>query len=76
MGIKRNGDASFTLDAKNEIVTGRGEGISSRRVSLSSQEGGELREGTQNDICPATPPPPPSTGRRRKGIPHRAPFGS
>ncbi|CAI9097888.1 OLC1v1034406C3 [Oldenlandia corymbosa var. corymbosa] len=79
VGIKRNGDASFTLDGKNEIITGRGgEGISSRRVLLSSKEGGgELREGTQNDISPATPPPPPSsTARRRKGIPHRAPFGS
>ncbi|CDP15315.1 unnamed protein product [Coffea canephora] len=78
VGIKRNGDASFTLDAKNEAVAaGRGEGISSRGVSMSSsKEEGELREGTQNDICPATPPPPPSTARRRKGIPHRAPFRS
>ncbi|XP_027176379.1 uncharacterized protein LOC113775627 isoform X1 [Coffea eugenioides] len=78
VGIKRNGDASFTLDAKNEVVaTGRGEGISSRGVLMSSsKEEGELREGTQNDICPATPPPPPSTARRRKGIPHRAPFRS
>ncbi|KAL3536196.1 hypothetical protein ACH5RR_004657 [Cinchona calisaya] len=71
VGIKRNGDASFTLDDKNEVALGRGEGISSRR----SKEG-ELREGTQNDICPATPPPPPSSARRRKGVPHRAPFGS
>ncbi|GKV37626.1 hypothetical protein SLEP1_g45631 [Rubroshorea leprosula] len=38
--------------------------------------GEELREGTQQDIYPPTPPPPPSNARRRKGVPHRAPFGS
>ncbi|XP_068309338.1 protein RGF1 INDUCIBLE TRANSCRIPTION FACTOR 1-like [Pyrus communis] len=60
-GINRNGDANFTLEAKDEEAMGRRE---------------ELREGSQQDICPPTPPPPPSTARRRKGIPHRAPFGS
>ncbi|KAL3532010.1 hypothetical protein ACH5RR_005531 [Cinchona calisaya] len=79
VGIKSSGDASFTIDAQNEVeVMGRGEGISSRSGGLlSSKEEGDhqLREGTQNDISPATPPPPPSTARRRKGIPHRAPLG-
>ncbi|XP_015898561.1 protein RGF1 INDUCIBLE TRANSCRIPTION FACTOR 1 isoform X2 [Ziziphus jujuba] len=74
VGIKRNGDANFTLEAKNEEVMGRREGISSRRSSLREEE--ELREGSQQDIYPPTPSPPPSSARRRKGIPHRAPFGS
>lgn len=51
----------------------RKEGIS--RIDLSREEE-ELREGSQQDIYPPTPPPPPSNARRRKGIPHRAPFGS
>ncbi|KAG6769735.1 hypothetical protein POTOM_025396 [Populus tomentosa] len=67
-GVKRNGDASFTIEAKNEALTGRREGI--------SREEEDLREGSQQDIYPPTPPPPPSSARRRKGIPHRAPFGS
>lgn len=67
-GVKRNGDASFTLEAKNEALVGRREGI--------SREEEDLREGSQQDIYPPTPPPPPSSARRRKGIPHRAPFGS
>ncbi|KAM7526142.1 hypothetical protein LguiA_016044 [Lonicera macranthoides] len=87
VGIKRNGNASFTLEAKNEEVMERGEGISTRRANITStrrqeeeeeqqQQQQQLREGTQQDIYPPTPPPPPSTARRRKGIPHRAPFGS
>ncbi|CAL2273290.1 hypothetical protein PRUPE_7G123100 [Prunus persica] len=70
VGIKRNGDANFTLEAKNEEGNGRREG----RGAMREEE--ELREGSQQDIYPPTPPPPPSTTRRRKGIPHRAPFGS
>ncbi|KAK6140113.1 hypothetical protein DH2020_026111 [Rehmannia glutinosa] len=52
---KGNGDASFTLDAKNEV---RGEGVSSTRmnISSSSREEEELREGSQQDIYPPTPP--------------------
>ncbi|TMW83416.1 hypothetical protein EJD97_001715 [Solanum chilense] len=71
VGIKRNGDSSFILDAKNEVLAlQRGEGISSRG-------GNQLCEGLQHDnIYPPTPPPPPSNARRRKGIPHRAPLGS
>ncbi|VFQ75047.1 unnamed protein product [Cuscuta campestris] len=69
VGIKRNGDASFMLETKNEFGVQRGEGISSRRGE------DDLREASpQNDIFPATPPPPTSNARRRKGIPHRAPF--
>lgn len=68
VGIKRNGDASFSLDAKNEVIFQRGEGISIREEK-------ELREGSQQEIYPNTPPPPHSA-RRRKGIPQRAPFGS
>ncbi|KAJ9695280.1 hypothetical protein PVL29_010656 [Vitis rotundifolia] len=73
VGIKRNGDASFSLEAKNEMAMERGEGISRRE---SSRDEDELREGLQQDIYPPTPPPPPSSARRRKGIPHRAPFAS
>ncbi|KAJ7976870.1 PLATZ transcription factor family protein [Quillaja saponaria] len=79
VGIKRNiGDASFTLDAKNEALgMERREGISRRESSVPSrEEEEELREGSQQDLYPPTPPPPPSNARRRKGIPHRAPFGS
>ncbi|KAF8395316.1 hypothetical protein HHK36_019259 [Tetracentron sinense] len=72
VGIKRNGDANFMIDSKNEVME-RGEGIS-RRVSSGEEE--ELREGIQQDIYPPTNTPPPSNSRRRKGIPHRAPFGS
>ncbi|OAY42790.1 protein RGF1 INDUCIBLE TRANSCRIPTION FACTOR 1 [Manihot esculenta] len=65
VGIKRNGDASFTLEPKNEEL-------------MERREDEELREASsQQDIYPPTPPPPPaSSARRRKGIPHRAPFGS
>lgn len=56
------------LEGKNEGFMERGEGM--------SREEDELREGSQQDISPPTPPPPPNATRRRKGIPHRAPFGS
>ncbi|KAK4272805.1 hypothetical protein QN277_021310 [Acacia crassicarpa] len=50
------------------------------RFDLEGASGQEevLREGSQQDMYPATPPPPPaaSSARRRKGIPHRAPFAS
>ncbi|KAK9279452.1 hypothetical protein L1049_013131 [Liquidambar formosana] len=63
-GIKKNGDASFILNAVE-----RREGMT-RRLSPKAEE--ELREGSQH----GTSPPPPHNSRRRKGIPHRAPFGS
>ncbi|XP_075637773.1 protein RGF1 INDUCIBLE TRANSCRIPTION FACTOR 1-like [Castanea sativa] len=74
VGIKRNGDTSFVLGAKNEEALMEREGIQRRLVSSRGEE--ELREGAQQDMYPSTPPPPPSNARRRKGIPHRAPFGS
>ncbi|XP_065855038.1 protein RGF1 INDUCIBLE TRANSCRIPTION FACTOR 1-like isoform X2 [Euphorbia lathyris] len=72
VGIKRNGDASFTIEAKNEEIMER------RREENQEQEQEALHESSQQeDIYPVTPPPPPtSSARRRKGIPHRAPFGS
>ncbi|XAR64593.1 hypothetical protein NMG60_11008332 [Bertholletia excelsa] len=81
VGVRRHGNASFAVEAENEIAMemerGRGEGMSTaRRGTSSSREEEELREGSQQDISPPTPSPPPSNARRRKGIPHRAPFGS
>ncbi|KAL2323165.1 hypothetical protein Fmac_027544 [Flemingia macrophylla] len=76
VGIKRNGDANFVLEGKNEASSTM-EGMSRRSNSSSRHEEEELREGSQQDMYPATPPPPAaSNARRRKGIPHRAPFGS
>ncbi|KAJ4979202.1 hypothetical protein NE237_009982 [Protea cynaroides] len=69
--IKRNGDASFTLENNGEIKES-GEGVS-RRVGREEED--QLREGNLQDIYPSTPSPP-ANPRRRKGIPHRAPFGS
>ncbi|RDY09704.1 hypothetical protein CR513_05899, partial [Mucuna pruriens] len=72
-GIKKNGDASFALDGRNEELTMD----NTTRGSVSSRQRDEgLREGSTQDMYPATPPPPASNARRRKGIPHRAPFGS
>ncbi|CAI8602522.1 unnamed protein product [Vicia faba] len=72
VGIKRNGNASFVLDANNNGVSTMGEGMSRRSIS-SRQEEEELHEGSQQGMYQVTPP---SNARRRKGIPHRAPFGS
>ncbi|XP_057438219.1 protein RGF1 INDUCIBLE TRANSCRIPTION FACTOR 1-like [Lotus japonicus] len=71
-GIKKNGDASFVLGVKNEELMMT---MDTRTTSSRSQQE-ELREGSTQDMYPATPSPPPSSARRRKGIPHRAPFGS
>ncbi|KAJ4835615.1 hypothetical protein Tsubulata_010859 [Turnera subulata] len=75
VGIKSNGDANFNLSTKNEEIEERGgEGMARR---LPSKENEELREGNQKDMFTNTPPNPVhSNSRRRKGIPHRAPFGS
>lgn len=70
VGIKRNGDARFWLDANNEVDLQRGGGIH------SSMEEKELREGSQQEIYATTPPPHHHHSRRRKGVPQRAPFGS
>ncbi|XP_045833756.1 protein RGF1 INDUCIBLE TRANSCRIPTION FACTOR 1-like isoform X2 [Trifolium pratense] len=66
VGIKINGNASFVIDANNKEVSTMEEG-------MSRQQEEELREGSQQGMDPTTPP---SNSRRRKGIPHRAPFGS
>ncbi|XP_039042224.1 uncharacterized protein LOC120181077 [Hibiscus syriacus] len=70
VGVRRNGNAGFSLEAKNEVPMDR-----TRREGMPKEEE-ELREGSQQGIYLPTPPPPPSNARRRKGIPHRAPFGS
>ncbi|KAL2481324.1 PLATZ transcription factor family protein [Abeliophyllum distichum] len=45
-------------------------------TSTKEEEEEELREGEKQDIYRPTPPTPSSSARRRKGIPHRAPFRS
>lgn len=68
VGIKRKGDASFVMDAIDEVTIQRDE-VKSRRRLLMEEE--ELREDEKNDIHSTTP-----NSRRRKGIPHRAPLKS
>ncbi|CAA3003287.1 uncharacterized protein At3g50808-like isoform X1 [Olea europaea subsp. europaea] len=51
------------------------EGIS-RRVMDEEEEEEKLREGAEKDIYRPSPTRPSSSARRRKGIPHRAPFRS
>ncbi|ESW17279.1 hypothetical protein PHAVU_007G226200 [Phaseolus vulgaris] len=70
VGIKRKGDS------KKETSTMEGIGMSRRMVCSRHEQEEELREGSQQDMYPATPSPPASNARRRKGIPHRAPFAS
>ncbi|KAI9194479.1 hypothetical protein LWI28_006393 [Acer negundo] len=68
VSIKRNvGGTSFMINSKNnneeEISGGR--------------EEEQLREGRQQEIMySSNTPPTHSNSRRRKGIPHRAPFGT
>ncbi|OVA19472.1 Protein of unknown function DUF597 [Macleaya cordata] len=75
VGIKKNKDASFILDVrKNNVEVMRGDHDEGR----SREEGQLMREGTQHHMYPLITSPPPSSinPRRRKGIPHRAPFGT
>ncbi|KAJ8490456.1 hypothetical protein OPV22_012177 [Ensete ventricosum] len=80
-GIKRNGDATFVLHPGDEDASGGGESSSTAAVEESKSGrrgrlGGGSREGVGHDArAPARPPPLPNS-RRRKGIPHRAPFAS
>lgn len=78
-GMKGNGDdpRSFAMEAKNDEQTiGKvREGKSSRRVLMRERE--ESHESSRRDkYPPKSLPLIPSSARRRKGIPHRAPFGS
>ncbi|KAL1819519.1 hypothetical protein ACET3Z_014388 [Daucus carota] len=86
VGIKRNGNASFSLESKNEVAVRGDQGISNRRVVMNltspssssrdhqiQQGSDELRQGSEQGTFAQMSPPP---GRRRKGIPHRAPFAS
>lgn len=71
VGIKTNGNASFSLEDKDEVAMGRrNEGISRRFMSSSRDD-----EGSQY-ISPSMSMPPHFRARRRKGVPQRAPFGS
>ncbi|XP_030522169.1 protein RGF1 INDUCIBLE TRANSCRIPTION FACTOR 1-like [Rhodamnia argentea] len=78
-GMKGNGDdpRNFAVEAKNDEQTiGKvREGKSSRRVLTRERE--ESHESSRRDkYPPKSLPLIPSSARRRKGIPHRAPFGS
>ncbi|XP_022730038.1 uncharacterized protein LOC111285071 isoform X2 [Durio zibethinus] len=78
VGIRKKGDTSFVLSNKNnkeEVTIQTREGITARR--LPSKEEEELREGNPQEMYrTGTPITAHSNSRRRKGIPHRAPFGS
>ncbi|KAJ8453191.1 hypothetical protein Cgig2_008075 [Carnegiea gigantea] len=84
VGVRRNGNASFVIEEKeedgvtmtNDITMRSHSGISSATLSRRERQELQTRGSSQQDICPLTPPPPPSNSRRRKGIPHRAPFKS
>ncbi|KAJ6739636.1 PLATZ TRANSCRIPTION FACTOR FAMILY PROTEIN [Salix koriyanagi] len=68
--IKNNGDATCNLGSKDDEVGEMREG------RLPSKEEEELRERGQQEMYTSTLTPPNSNTRRRKGTPHRAPFGS
>ncbi|XP_021278953.1 uncharacterized protein LOC110412680 isoform X2 [Herrania umbratica] len=76
VGTRKNGDTSFLLSNKDEeeVTIRRREGIAPSR--LPSKEEEELREGSPQEMYRGTPNTAHSNSRRRKGIPHRAPFGS
>ncbi|WOK94883.1 hypothetical protein Cni_G03588 [Canna indica] len=84
MAIKRNGDATFVLNPgdDDESTDGTGVGESSaaaEEVSKSGRRGrwgGGLREGNGHEARAPAHPPLAANSRRRKGIPHRAPFAS
>ncbi|RRT77876.1 hypothetical protein B296_00000939 [Ensete ventricosum] len=80
-GIKRNGDATFVLHPGDEDASGGGESSSTAAVEESKSGrrgrlGGGSREGVGHDARAPPRPPPLPNSRRRKGIPHRAPFAS
>ncbi|CAN1353569.1 Protein RGF1 INDUCIBLE TRANSCRIPTION FACTOR 1 [Linum perenne] len=78
VGIKKNGNATFTMEGGGDQIR---EATSSSRLMLEQQEEEDneesMRQGTtqrQGIIYPPPATPPTSNARRRKGIPHRAPF--
>ncbi|GMH23183.1 hypothetical protein Nepgr_025026 [Nepenthes gracilis] len=79
-GVKRNGNANFTAEGKeNEAIMEieREEGVSSRARIRDDEEDVQWRGGLQEEIDPpATPPSQSNSRRRRKGIPRRAPLMS
>ncbi|XVE59458.1 hypothetical protein DITRI_Ditri05aG0048200 [Diplodiscus trichospermus] len=80
VGIRKKGDTSFVLsNKKNEEeakIEERREGNAERTLA-SKEEEEEFREGKQQEMYrTGTPNTAHSSSRRRKGIPHRAPFGS
>jgi len=80
--VRRNGNASFAIEGKegvtmtNDITMRSNSAISRTTLSRREREESQMRGSSQQDICPLTPASPPSNSRRRKGIPHRAPFKS
>ncbi|XVE79353.1 hypothetical protein DITRI_Ditri14bG0051300 [Diplodiscus trichospermus] len=81
VGIRKKGDTSFVISNKNneeEVMIERREGITATRLASKEEiEEEELREGSPQEMYRAsTPTTAHSNSRRRKGIPHRAPFGS
>ncbi|CAN0879852.1 Protein RGF1 INDUCIBLE TRANSCRIPTION FACTOR 1 [Linum grandiflorum] len=65
VGVKKNGNATFSMEAQTSTSREENQGM------RQQQEEGE-EEGEGMVYQPATPPT--SNARRRKGIPHRAPF--
>ncbi|XP_038694228.1 uncharacterized protein At3g50808-like [Tripterygium wilfordii] len=75
VGIKKSkGGATFMLSEKNVEEEGTAAKGRRRRLLLTSSKEEELREEIR--YSSSTPPPTHTNSRRRKGIPHRAPFGS
>ncbi|KAK2643486.1 hypothetical protein Ddye_025249 [Dipteronia dyeriana] len=76
VAIKRNGGGtSFMINSKNnneEEISG------GRRLGPEEEEEEQLREGIRQEeiMYSSNTPPTSSNSRRRKGIPHRAPFGT
>ncbi|OAY38111.1 protein RGF1 INDUCIBLE TRANSCRIPTION FACTOR 1 [Manihot esculenta] len=76
VGIKKNGSDKLKVTSKKEEMEERKEGIGGRRLQSKEEEEEEeeLRVGSQQDMYRSNSHN--SNSRRRKGIPHRAPFAS
>ncbi|XVF69045.1 hypothetical protein PTKIN_Ptkin11bG0049800 [Pterospermum kingtungense] len=78
IGIRTKGDTTFVISNKNIEEEIRREGTTARRLASKDEEE-ELREGSPQEMYrspSANTSTAHSNSRRRKGIPHRAPFGS